>query len=73
MTKRKTWPYLAHSVDADCLSRETLTDLVVEARDVDWNFVKWCCASGYDANNPIARRMFECLLVAKGEGRVGLH
>ena len=76
MTKLKTWPYLARSLDADCLPGHelALTDLILEARAVDWNFAKWCCASGYDADNPIARRMFECLLAyAKGEGRVGLH
>jgi hypothetical protein len=49
-------------------------DLIVEARAVDWDFTSWCYASGYDASEPAARRMFECLLAyAKREGRVGLN
>jgi hypothetical protein len=66
MTKTTTW--------ADWLPREPiiLTDLIAEARAVDWNFTYWCY--GHDAGDPDARRMFECLLVyARGEGRAGLN
>jgi hypothetical protein len=49
-------------------------DLVAGARAVDWDFTTWCYASGYDANDPDARRMFECLLAyARREGRAGLN
>jgi hypothetical protein len=40
----------------------TIADLVAEARTVEWNFTDWCNASGYEANNPDTRQMFECLL-----------
>ena len=52
----------------------TVTDLIAEARAVDWEFTNWCYATGYDASDPDARRMFECLLAfARREGRSGLH
>jgi hypothetical protein len=73
---RKTWADLALSLDADWPPRQTMTmtDLVAEARAVDWDFTNWCYASGYDASDPDARCMFECLLVyARREGRAGLH
>ena len=72
MTKLKTWLDLAPSPDADWPSHQpiTLTELVAEARALDWDFTNWCCASGYDASNPEARRVFECLLAyARREGR----
>jgi hypothetical protein len=76
MTKSKTRVDLALSLDADWPLRQpaTLTELVAEARALDWDFTNWCCASGYDASDPDARRMFECLLTyAMREGRAGLH
>jgi hypothetical protein len=77
MTKSKTRVDLALSLDADRLLRQpaTLTELVTEARGaLDWDFTNWCCASGYDASDPDARRIFECLLAyAMREGRAGLH
>jgi hypothetical protein len=76
MTKSKTRVDLTSSLDADRLLRQpaTLTELVTEARALDWDFTNWCCASGYDASDPDARRMFECLLAyAMREGRAGLH
>ena len=53
----------------------TLTDLIAEARAVDWNFTYWCYASGHDASDSDSRNMFECLLAyAKlDEGRAGLN
>jgi len=52
----------------------TIGDLVAEARAADWNFANWCCASGYDASDPDARHMFECLLAyARSEGGVSLN
>ena len=74
MAKFKTW--VASPFDADWPPQEpiTIADLVTEARAVDWDFSTWCYASGYDANDPAARRMFECLLAyARSEGRAGLH
>jgi hypothetical protein len=76
MTKSKTRVDLALSLDADRLLRQpaTLTELVTEARALDWDFTNWCCASGYDASDPDARRIFECLLAyAMRVGRAGLH
>jgi hypothetical protein len=76
MTKPKAWLDLALSLDADWPPRQpvTLTELVAEARAADWEFTNWCCASGYDASDPDARRMFECLLAyARREGGAGLH
>jgi hypothetical protein len=60
MTKFKTRVDLALSLDADWPLRQpaTLTELVAEARALDWDFTNWCCASGYDATDPDARRMF---------------
>ena len=52
----------------------TLTELITEARAVDWDFAHWCYVSGHDANDSDARNMFECLLAyASSEGRAGLH
>jgi hypothetical protein len=52
----------------------TIADLVAEARAAEWDFTNWCHASGYDASDPDARRMFECLLAyARREGRAGLN
>jgi hypothetical protein len=76
MTKPKTWTDLARSLDADWPPHQpiTLMDLVAGARAVDWDFTTWCYASGYDASDPDARLMFECLLAyARGEGRAGLN
>ena len=76
MTKRKTRPELAPSLDADLPPGEpmTLADLIAEARAVDWDFAQWCYVSGHDANDSDARNMFECLLAyASSEGRAGLH
>jgi len=67
---------LARSLNADWAPRQpaTLTELVTEARALDWDFTNWCYASGYDASDSDARRMFECLLAyAMREGRAGLH
>jgi hypothetical protein len=76
MTKPKTRADLARSLDADWPPRQpvTLMEMVAEARAIDWNFNDWCYMSGYDASDPDARRMFECLLAyAKREGRAGLN
>ena len=76
MTKSKTRVDLALSLDADWPLRQpaTLTELVAEARAIDWDFATWCYVSGHDAGDPEARRMFECLLAyARCEGRAGLH
>ena len=68
MTQPKAWADLARSLHA------TLTDLIAEARAVDWDFTNWCNVSGYDATDPDARLFFECLLVyARREGRSGLN
>ena len=44
MTKRKTRPELAPSLDADLPPGEpmTLADLIAEARAVEWDFAQWC-------------------------------
>jgi hypothetical protein len=76
MTTPKAWMDLAHSLDADWPPHQpiTLTDLVAGARAVDWDFTPSCYASGYDASDPDARRMFECLLAySRHEGLAGLH
>jgi hypothetical protein len=76
MTKPKTRVDLARSLDSEWPPRQpiALTDLVAEARAVDWDFTNWCYASGYDAGDPDARRMFEWLLdYARREGRAGLN
>jgi hypothetical protein len=76
MTKLKRRLDPEASLDADWPPRQpiTITDLVTEARAVDWDFSNWCYASGYDASDPDARRMFKCLLAyARREGRAGLH
>jgi hypothetical protein len=76
MTKPRTWGDLARSLDADWPPRQpaTLAELVAEARAIDWDFTSWCYVSGYDASDPDARHMFECLLAyARREARVGLN
>jgi hypothetical protein len=76
MTKPKTKVDLALTLAADWPLRQpvTLVELVAEARALDWDFTNWCCASGYDASDSHARRVFECLLAyARREGRAGLH
>jgi hypothetical protein len=75
-TKLKTWVDQTHALDTDWPPREptTLTELVAEARALDWDFTCWCYASGYDAGDPDARGMFDRLLAyARHEGRAGLH
>jgi len=74
--KPKTWADLARSLDGGRPPRQTITitDLIAEARAADWDFTNWCYASGYDASDADARRMFECLLAyARREGRAGLN
>jgi hypothetical protein len=64
------------SLDADwpLCQPTTVTKLIAEARAVDWDFTNWCYTSGYDASDPDARRMFECLLAyAVREGGAGLN
>jgi hypothetical protein len=76
MKKPKTWEDPARSLDADWPPHQpiTLMELVAGVRAVEWDFASWCYASGYDASDPDARSMFECLLAyARGEGRTGLH
>jgi hypothetical protein len=76
MTKPKTWEDPARSFDEDWPPHQpiSLMDLVAEARAVSWDFSDWCHASGYDASDPDARLMFECLLAyARREGRAGLN
>jgi hypothetical protein len=73
MTNRKT-SAVARSLDADWPPRQpmTLTELITEARAVDWDFAHWCYANGHDASDPDARNMFERLLAyARREGRPG--
>jgi hypothetical protein len=68
MTNSKTW------VDWPPRQPITIMDLIAEARAVEWDFTNWCYASGHDASDPDARRMFECLLAyAMREGRAGLN
>ena len=51
-----------------------ISELIAEARAVDWNFNHWCFASGYDVSDHDARRMFECLLAyARRERGAGLN
>jgi hypothetical protein len=52
MAKPKTSAGLASPLDEDWPPRQpiTVTDLVAEARAVDWDFTNWCYASGYDAS-----------------------
>jgi hypothetical protein len=76
MTKRKTWEDPARLFDADWPRHQpiTLMDMVAGARAVDWDFTTWCYASGYEASDPDARHMFECLLAyARREGGAGLN
>jgi len=75
MTKLKRSVGLS-SPDADWPPHQeiAIADLVVEARAADWDFTNWCLASGYDASDPDARRVFESLLAyARSEGGAGLH
>jgi hypothetical protein len=64
MTKPKTWADLVRSLDVDWPPHQptSLLDLVAGARAVEWDFTHWCYVSGYDARDPGARNMFECLL-----------
>jgi hypothetical protein len=74
--KPKTWADFARSLDEDLPPHQmiTITDLIASARAADWDFTKWCYASGYDTSGPEARRMFERLLAyAKREGGAGLN
>jgi hypothetical protein len=76
MTKSKTWLDLVLSPDVDWSPHQavTLTELVAEARPIDWDFATWCCESGHDASDPEARRIFKRLLAyARREDRAGLH
>jgi hypothetical protein len=71
MTKPKTRADVERSLDADWPPHQpiTLMDLVAGARAVEWDFTTWCYVSGYDASDPDARSMFECLLAyARREG-----
>ena len=74
MRKCKSWMDPAHSLDADWPPHQSMTiaDLVADARAVEWNFTTWCYASGYEASNPDARHMFECLLAGRGAQRLEL-
>ena len=69
MTKRKTRA-VARSLDADWPPRQpmTLTELITEARAVDWDFAHWCYASGHDASDPDARNMFAYWLTPGARG-----
>jgi hypothetical protein len=76
MTKPKTWVDLERSLEEDWPASPptTIAELVGEARAADWDFTGWCYASGYDASDPDARRMFDCLLAyAQREGGAGLN
>ena len=77
MTKPKTRADLAHSLDTDWPPHQpiTLAELIAGARAVEWDFTNWCYASGYDASDPNARRMFESWLAYArlDEGRAGLN
>jgi hypothetical protein len=72
MTKPKDLAWL--DADWPLCQPTTVTKLIAEARAVDWDFTNWCYTSGYDASDPDARRMFECLLAyAVREGGAGLN
>jgi hypothetical protein len=74
--KPKTWADFARLFDEDLPPRQmiTITDLIAAARAADWDFTKWCYASGYDASDADARRVFERLLAhARREGCAGLN
>lgn len=76
MTKHKTWTDLERSLDVDWPPNQTksIMGLIADARAVDWDFNRWCYANGFEASDPDARLMFECLLAyARREGRAGLH
>jgi hypothetical protein len=76
MTKPKRWSDLERSLDADWPPHQptNLLDLIAGARAVEWDFTHWCYVTGYDASDPDARLMFECLLAyARREGRAGVH
>jgi hypothetical protein len=55
MRKPKTWAD-ERSLDVDWPRHQpiTLADLVAGARAVEWDFARWCYASGYDASDPDA-------------------
>jgi hypothetical protein len=76
MIKPKTWVDFWRWLEADWPASPptAITELVGEARAADWDFANWCYASGYDASDPDARRMFDCLLAyARREGGAGLN
>src|SRR5262245_58025251 len=58
MTKPKTWFDLEPSLDADWPPHQpvTLTELVAEARALDWDFTNWCCARGMTPATPMHAR-----------------
>src|SRR5262245_33490555 len=58
MTKPKTWFDLEPSLDADWPPHQpvTLTELVAEARALDWDFTNWCCARGMAPATPMHAR-----------------
>ena len=64
MTKPKTWADLARSPDADWSPRQpaTLMEMVAELARSIGTSTTGVTVSGYDASDPDARRMFECLL-----------
>jgi hypothetical protein len=77
MTKPKTRADFERSFDADWPPHQptSLMNLIAGARAVEWDFTTWCYASGYDASDPDARSMFECLLAlrqARGAHRLAL-
>ena len=77
MTKPKMWADRERSLDVDWPPHQpiALMDMVAGARAVDWDFTTWCYVGGYDASDPDARHMFECLLAyaRRREGRAGLN
>jgi hypothetical protein len=58
------------------LPRQTgiISDLIAGVRASDWDFNRWCFASGYEVSDRYARLMFECLLAyARRERGAGLN
>jgi hypothetical protein len=59
----------AHEANIEKIAKMADAYIVAGARTVNWDFTTWCYVSGYDASDPDARRMFECLLAyARQEG-----
>jgi hypothetical protein len=75
MTKPKTWADVERSPDVDWPPREADHRYGPNRRSPCRRFTYWCYASGHDAGDPDARRMFECLLAYArlDEGRAGLN